>query len=82
MTDDFSQYLSLGGPYDPKAVLRGFDRLRVEPGQAVTFAAALTRRDLSNWDTAAQDWRVSNYTKTVYVGPSSRHLPLHAQLPV
>ncbi|KAI1486125.1 glycoside hydrolase family 3 protein [Biscogniauxia mediterranea] len=75
-------YVSLGGPDDAPVVLRGFDRLAaVAPGQTATFAAELTRRDLSNWDVAAQDWRVSEFPKTVYVGPSSRRLPLSATLP-
>ena len=73
-------YLSLGGPYDPKVVLRGFDRLSIPAGGSATFTADLTRRDLSNWDTVAQNWAISNYTKTVYVGSSSRNLPLSATL--
>lgn len=74
-------YVSLGGPEDPPVVLRGFDRLAVEPGETVTFSAELTRRDLSNWDTASQNWVVSSYPKTVYVGRSSRKLDLSAALP-
>lgn len=73
-------YVSLGGPADPPVQLRGFDRLGIEPGATATFTAELTRRDLSNWDTASQDWVVSNYSKTVYVGRSSRKLDLQAAL--
>ncbi|CAK7205319.1 beta-glucosidase [Sporothrix eucalyptigena] len=74
-------YVSLGGPDDPPKQLRGFDRLRdLAPGQTGVFEVAITRRDLSNWDTASQDWIISNYTKTVYVGSSSRKLPLSATL--
>ncbi|KAK7753481.1 beta-glucosidase [Diatrype stigma] len=74
-------YVALGGPDDPPRVLRGFDRLpAVAPGQTVVFRATLTRRDLSVWDTAAQDWVVSAHPKAVYVGPSSRNLPLSAAL--
>jgi beta-glucosidase len=73
-------YLSLGGPDDPKVVLRGFDRIRIDPGQTSTFRAQLTRRDLSNWDPVAQDWVISSYPKTVYVGRSSRKLELNATL--
>lgn len=73
-------YVSLGGPNDPKVVLRGFDRLSIEPGQTVTFSADLQRRDLSNWDTDCQDWVVSSHPKTVLVGPSSRNLPLSQAL--
>ncbi|KAL2270497.1 hypothetical protein VTJ83DRAFT_2681 [Remersonia thermophila] len=74
-------YVSLGGPEDPKLVLRGFDRLTIEPGQTRRFEAQLTRRDLSNWDTVLQDWVVTEYPKEVHVGKSSRKLELHAALP-
>ncbi|KAI0437260.1 glycoside hydrolase family 3 protein [Xylaria telfairii] len=73
-------YVSLGGSGDPPVVLRGFDRIRINPGQTVTFRAPLTRRDVSNWDTVSQNWVVSKYPKTVFVGPSSRNLPLKANL--
>jgi len=73
-------YVSLGGPNEPKVVLRGFDRLRIDPGQTVQFRAPLTRRDLSNWDVVSQNWVVTKYPKTAYVGPSSRNLPLKAKL--
>jgi beta-glucosidase len=73
-------YVSLGGPDDPKVVLRDFDRIRIDPGQTAQFRATLTRRDLSNWDVVAQDWVVSKYPKKVYVGRSSRKLDLSADL--
>lgn len=73
-------YVSLGGPEDPKIVLRGFDRLSIQPGQSATFHADVTRRDVSNWDTASQNWVITEYTKTVYVGASSRNLALDAEL--
>lgn len=49
-------YLSLGGPNDPKVVLRNFDRITIAPGASETFTADITRRDVSSWDTVAQDW--------------------------
>ena len=73
-------YMSLGGPYNPKVVLRGFDRLSIGAGMSATFTADLTRRDLSNWDVGSQNWVISNSTKTVYVGSSSRNLPLSTTL--
>jgi len=73
-------YLSLGGPYDPKVALRGFAKVGVRPGETVEVKFYLTRRDVSNWDTGRQDWVVSEYAKTVYVGSSSRALPLSATL--
>jgi len=75
-------YISLGGPNDPKVALRGFERLSIQPGQSTTFGVDLTRRDLSNWDTNAQNWFISAYPKTVYVGSSSRKLPLSTTLSI
>lgn len=74
-------YVSLGGPNDPKVQLRGFDKLFMEPGQKAKFSVDLTRKDLSNWDVVTQDWVITDYTKTVYVGASSRLLYLSAELP-
>lgn len=74
-------YVSLGGPDNPKVVLRDFARLRIDPGQTVRFRGTLTRRDLSNWDPVVQDWVVGRHNKTVYVGRSSRKLDLSAALP-
>lgn len=73
-------YVSLGGPNEPPRVLRGFDRIHVPAGESVTFTADLTRRDLSNWDVDSQNWVITEHQKTVYVGESSRKLPLSAAL--
>lgn len=73
-------YISLGGPNDPKVVLRNFDRIHIAAGASATFTAQITRRDISNWDTVAQNWFISSYTKTVYVGASSRKLYLSGTL--
>lgn len=73
-------YVSLGGN-EPKVVLRGFDRLTIAPGESKTFTADLTRRDLSVWDTAKQDWAAPAGPVVVKVGASSRNLPLSMSLP-
>ncbi|KAF2433190.1 putative beta-glucosidase 1 precursor [Tothia fuscella] len=73
-------YVSLGGPSDPLRVLRGFDRLSIAAGGSTTFSVDLTRRDLSNWDPVSQNWVITRYHKNVYVGASSRNLPLNGTL--
>jgi hypothetical protein len=73
-------YVSLGGPNNPRLVLRGFDRLSINAGQSATFTADILRRDLSNWDTVSQNWVITPYPKIVYVGSSSRNLPLSQTL--
>jgi len=71
-------YVGLGEGEPPK-VLRGFDRLTIAPGASATFTTDLLRRDVSVWDTAAQNWvQVDN--PTIYVGASSRNLPLSGSL--
>jgi beta-glucosidase len=79
--DEVAQlYVSLGGD-EPPVVLRGFERLTIAPGSSATFTAPLTRRDLSVWDTASQNWIPAEGPVTVYVGSSSRKLPLSSALP-
>jgi len=82
ISDEVPQlYVSLGGEGEPVRVLRGFDRLeRIAPGQSVTFRADITRRELSNWDVNKQNWVITKEPKTVWVGSSSRDLPLKAEL--
>lgn len=73
-------YLSRGGPNDPVRELRGFDRLTIAPGASAIFSADLTRRDVSNWDPVTQNWVITQYPKNIFVGASSRNLPLTAAL--
>ncbi|KAL4763340.1 uncharacterized protein BDW70DRAFT_131523 [Aspergillus foveolatus] len=56
--------------------MRKFERLHLAPGQQIVWAATLNRRDLANWDTVAQDWKITPYEKSIFVGTSSRRLPL------
>ncbi|CAI7652711.1 unnamed protein product [Penicillium pancosmium] len=80
--DEVAQlYLSLGGEDDPVKVLRAFDRITIAPGQSAQWTTTLTRRDLSNWDVASQNWVISDAPKKVYIGNSSRHLPVSIELP-
>lgn len=74
------QYISHGGPTDPKIVLRGFDGLSLAPGESKTFTYGVTRRDVSSWDTKSQNWVITAYPKTVFVGASSRDLVLKGEL--
>lgn len=73
-------YISLGGPEDAKVVLRGFEKLFIPVGESRVFRAEVTRRDMSNWSVEMQDWVVSEYPKTAFVGASSRRLGLSAPL--
>jgi beta-glucosidase len=72
-------YVELGGDNPPRQ-LRDFARIHLRPGESTTFQGTLTRRDLSNWDAVTQNWVISNEPKNVYVGSSSRKLPLSTKL--
>lgn len=80
--DEVAQlYISRGGAHDPVRELRGFERLRnLQPKETRTFSVDITRRDVSSWSPEEQDWFVRNTTKPVFVGRSSRNLPLSGKL--
>lgn len=67
-------YVALGNGEPPK-VLRGFDKKYIKAGESQEFSVDLLRRDVSIWDTDAQDWRMVEEV-TLFVGPSSWKLPL------
>ncbi|KUJ20982.1 beta-glucosidase 1 precursor [Mollisia scopiformis] len=73
-------YISLGGAGQPSKVLRGFERLSIDKGMSTTATFDIMRRDISNWDTVAQNWVITSEPKMVFVGSSSRDLPLSASL--
>jgi beta-glucosidase len=75
------KYLQLGGGLNPPTVLRGFDEIPLAPGESKTVVFNVTRRDISNWDTRAQDWVVNDYDKIAFVGSSSRSFHLNVTLP-
>ena len=68
--------LYLGIPNAPKKQLRGFEKLTLAPDNSTTAVFELTRRDLSIWSTEAQKWQLQRGEYKVYVGNSSRDLPL------
>lgn len=77
----------LGEGYDkdlqdfPVKVLRGFEKVMLEKGGEQRVSFELLRRDLSYWDTVAQNWRMPVDGRfKVRVGGSSRDLPLEAEL--
>jgi beta-glucosidase len=68
--------LYIGIPGGPVKQLRGFEKKNLMPGETVTVEFPLTRRDLSVWDVVAQKWELQKGKYMVYVGSSSRKLPL------
>lgn len=77
-------YLTLpsSAPSTPPKQLRGFAKLKLEPGASKTATFNLRRRDLSYWDTGRQQWVVPGGKFAVAVGASSRDLRLSGSLQV
>jgi beta-glucosidase len=73
-------YVTAEGSAVDRAVrdLKGFAKVRLEPGEARTVVFELPAEDLAYYDAGAGSWRVEPITYTVHVGPNSRDLPLSA----
>ncbi|KAL2429490.1 putative beta-glucosidase G [Exophiala dermatitidis] len=71
-------YLSLpqipGEGPTPRNVLRGFDKVTLNPGESRWVSFDLTRRDLSYWSTGLQEWVIPSGSIGVNVGFSSRDI--------
>ncbi|KAF6823053.1 cel3e secreted beta-glucosidase [Colletotrichum plurivorum] len=63
-------------PDSPPRQLRGFEKVPLEGGQGADLSFELTRRDLSVWDVVSQKWTLQEGEYTIFVGASSRNLPL------
>ena len=79
-------YLALpqvsGSVRQPKNVLRGFEKIFLQPGESQTVEFPLTRRDLSYWDVNVQEWVIASEAIGVNVGFSSRDIKLVDNLTV
>ena len=67
-------------PGGPVKQLRGFEKIEVVPGDSTPVKFLLQRRDLSEWDTTEQAWVLQKGSYQVWVGASSRILPLAGTL--
>jgi beta-glucosidase len=69
-------YLSLpqipGEDPTPLYILRGFEKVSLQPGQSTVVNFDLTRRDLSYWSVFQQEWVIAGGEIGVSVGLSSR----------
>jgi beta-glucosidase len=63
---------------EPPRVLKAFAKLRLDPGKARRVRLELDERAFSYWDAELDTWRVAKGCHTVWVGASSRALPLRA----
>lgn len=75
-------YLGIPGEDVPVRQLRGFEKMLIAAGETATVQFTLTRRDLSIWDVVAQKWLLQAGEYQVYVGRSSRDLPLQGSFSI
>ncbi|KAI1501946.1 glycoside hydrolase family 3 protein [Biscogniauxia marginata] len=73
-------YVSIPGA--PARQLRGFEKPSVNVSSSATVEFELNRRDLSVWDVVAQKWYLQEGEYGVFVGGSSRDLPLEGTLTI
>ena len=66
---------------EPPRLLRGFQRVTLQPGQGTVVHFSLPASGLAHWDTSTHSWATAPGTYQVYVGDSSAlaGLPLRGQ---
>ncbi|EAW08763.1 beta-glucosidase [Aspergillus clavatus NRRL 1] len=63
----------------PERVLRNFTKVELEPGERREVQMTLSRKDLSYWSVREQNWVMPDGDFQIWVGRSSRDLPLQAK---
>jgi beta-glucosidase len=66
----------------PRLELKGFKRVRIEPGAETDVTLDLKPHDLAYWDAVRHAWRVEKERVRVLAGGSSDNLPVQATLAV
>ena len=73
---------ALPGVEQPPRKLAGFTRVGADPGKTAHASVTLDTRAFSYWDVATHNWKVAPGDYRVFVGGSSRSLPLEADVNV
>jgi beta-glucosidase len=66
----------------PVKELKGYQKVRLSPGEKQRVSLTLDRRALAYWDVNSSDWQVDPGQFKVYVGDSSADTPLTADFTV
>jgi beta-glucosidase len=64
----------------PERELKGFEKVRLAPGETKHVTIELDARAFSYWDAAAHKWTIDPGKFVIRVGDSSENTPLHADL--
>ena len=74
--------LYLGFPLqaqEPLKVLRGFERVYLDPNESRQVAFVLSRKDISYWNVVNQQWTVASGTHTVWISTSASNADIKLQ---
>ncbi|CAN8105190.1 unnamed protein product [Discula destructiva] len=74
MTGEEIVQLYIGIPNAPEKQLRGFEKVKLAPGEQAEVTFELRKRDLSIWDVVSQSWVVQHGTYKFHIGSSSRDI--------
>lgn len=66
----------------PVKELKGYKKVRLEPGKTEHVTLTLDHRSLAYWDTASNGWKVDPGKFVAYVGDSSENTPLRQDFEV
>ena len=64
----------------PERELKGFEKVRLAPGETKQVTLTLDARSFSYWDETAHKWTIDPGKFVIHVGDSSEDTPLHADL--
>lgn len=64
----------------PAKELKGFEKVRLAPGETKHVTLALDERSFAYWSDAKNNWQVDPGRFVIYVGDSSEHTPLTQDL--
>jgi beta-glucosidase len=65
---------------EPPRQLKGFAKVHLVPGESTRVSLVLSPRAFSIWNVAAKRWSIVVGNHEIFVGDSSRDLPLHAEV--
>lgn len=79
----------LGAPPEPPAgaafalrALAGFGRVHLQPGESKAVILHIPLRSLQYWSTGKARWETAAGTRSIYIGSSSRNLPLKTAITI
>jgi beta-glucosidase len=68
--------------HEPPRQLKAYAKVSLRPGESKRVSFVLDAQSLATWDNLSTGWNVHRGTYQLWVGDSSRHLPVHARLTI